>query len=162
MPTVPTEQLRRECNTRDQGHQGNYFTDSPKLATVCWRRKEGCRPCKSLSERRREVRGKGEKHQRERAQRRQRQEPRGRGGQRPQREERERWVHNTPRQKPSREVRGEAHSHDDFSWCWDFNRLRWSGRERWRKLGAFFFFFFSFSFFYVMYSLLSTRNSKER
>jgi len=34
-PTVPTEQLRRECNTREQGHQGNYFTDSPKLATVC-------------------------------------------------------------------------------------------------------------------------------
>jgi len=33
-PTVPTEQLRRECNTREQGHQGNYFTDSPKLATV--------------------------------------------------------------------------------------------------------------------------------
>jgi len=28
-PTVPTEQLRRECNTREQGHQGNYFTDSP-------------------------------------------------------------------------------------------------------------------------------------
>jgi len=34
MPTVPTEQLRRECNTREQGHQGNYFTDSPRLATV--------------------------------------------------------------------------------------------------------------------------------
>jgi len=31
MPTVPTEQLRRECNTREQGHQGNYFTDSPRL-----------------------------------------------------------------------------------------------------------------------------------
>ena len=27
-------QLRRECNTREQGHQGNYFTDSPKLATM--------------------------------------------------------------------------------------------------------------------------------
>ena len=35
MPTVPILQLRRECNTREQGHQGNYFTDSPKLATVC-------------------------------------------------------------------------------------------------------------------------------
>ena len=35
MPTVPILQLRRECNTRDQGHQGNYFTDSPQLATVC-------------------------------------------------------------------------------------------------------------------------------
>jgi len=34
-PTVPTKHLRRECNTREQGHQGNYFTDSPKLATVC-------------------------------------------------------------------------------------------------------------------------------
>jgi len=34
-PTVPILQLRRECNTREQGHQGNYFTDSPKLATVC-------------------------------------------------------------------------------------------------------------------------------
>jgi len=34
MPTGPTERLRRECNTREQGHQGNYFTDSPKLATV--------------------------------------------------------------------------------------------------------------------------------
>jgi len=33
--TVPTERLRRECNTREHGHQGNYFTDSPKLATVC-------------------------------------------------------------------------------------------------------------------------------
>ena len=32
--TVPTEQLRRECNTREQGQQGNYFTDSPRLATV--------------------------------------------------------------------------------------------------------------------------------
>jgi len=35
MPTAPREQLRRECNTREQGHQGNYFTDSPKLATMC-------------------------------------------------------------------------------------------------------------------------------
>jgi len=35
MPTVLILQLRRECNTREQGHQGNYFTDSPKLATVC-------------------------------------------------------------------------------------------------------------------------------
>jgi len=35
MPTVLNLQLRRECNTRDQGDQGNYFTDSPKLATVC-------------------------------------------------------------------------------------------------------------------------------
>jgi len=34
MPTVPILQLRRECNTREQGHQGNYYTDSPKLATV--------------------------------------------------------------------------------------------------------------------------------
>ena len=34
MPTEPTERLRRECNTREQGHRGNYFTDSPKLATV--------------------------------------------------------------------------------------------------------------------------------
>jgi len=34
MPTVPTERLTRECNTREQGHQGNYFTDSPELATV--------------------------------------------------------------------------------------------------------------------------------
>ena len=33
-PTVPTEQLRRECKLREQGHQGNYFTDNPKLATV--------------------------------------------------------------------------------------------------------------------------------
>jgi len=31
MLTVPTEQPRRECNTREQGHQGNYFTDSPRL-----------------------------------------------------------------------------------------------------------------------------------
>jgi len=30
-PTVPTEQLRRESNTREQGHQGYYFTDNPKL-----------------------------------------------------------------------------------------------------------------------------------
>jgi len=58
-PTVPILHLRRECNTREQGQQGNYFTDSPKLATVCWRRKEGCRPCKTLSETRREVWGKG-------------------------------------------------------------------------------------------------------
>jgi len=35
MPSVPTEQLRRACNTREQCHQGNYFTDSPKLATAC-------------------------------------------------------------------------------------------------------------------------------
>ena len=34
-PTVLTEHLRRECNTGEQGHQGNYLTDSPKLATVC-------------------------------------------------------------------------------------------------------------------------------
>ena len=34
-PTVPTEQLRRECSTREQGHQGDYFTDSPRLATAC-------------------------------------------------------------------------------------------------------------------------------
>jgi len=36
MPTVPTERLERECNTREPGHQGNYyyFTDSLKLATV--------------------------------------------------------------------------------------------------------------------------------
>jgi len=68
MPTtVRTEQLRRECNTRDQGHQGNYFTDSPKLATPCWQWREGCRQCKSLSETRREGRGKGEKHQLKRA-----------------------------------------------------------------------------------------------
>ena len=33
-PTVLTEQLRRECNTREQSHQGNYFTDSPKLGTM--------------------------------------------------------------------------------------------------------------------------------
>jgi len=33
-PTEPTEQLRRECNTREQGHQGNYFSDSPRLATA--------------------------------------------------------------------------------------------------------------------------------
>ena len=58
-PTVPTKQLRRECNTREQGHQGNYFTDSARLATACSRGKEGCRPCKTLSETRREVRGKG-------------------------------------------------------------------------------------------------------
>ena len=31
LPTVLTEQLRRECNTRAQGNQGNYFTDSPRL-----------------------------------------------------------------------------------------------------------------------------------
>jgi len=31
LPTVPTEQLRRECNTREQGHQGSYFTDSQRL-----------------------------------------------------------------------------------------------------------------------------------
>jgi len=35
MPTLPILQLRRECNTREQGHQGTYFTDSPKLATLC-------------------------------------------------------------------------------------------------------------------------------
>jgi len=34
MPTVPTEYLMREYNSREQGHQGNYFTDSPKLAAV--------------------------------------------------------------------------------------------------------------------------------
>jgi len=34
MPTVLIVQLRRECNTREQGHQGNYFTDSLKLATL--------------------------------------------------------------------------------------------------------------------------------
>ena len=39
MPTVLTEQLRRECNTREQGHQGNYFTDSLRLATACCRGK---------------------------------------------------------------------------------------------------------------------------
>jgi len=33
-PTVPTEQLRRECNTREQGHRGNCFTDSPRLVTA--------------------------------------------------------------------------------------------------------------------------------
>jgi len=31
--TVPTEQPRREYNTREQGHKGNYFTHSRKLAT---------------------------------------------------------------------------------------------------------------------------------
>ena len=31
IPTVPTEQPRRECTTREQGHQGNYLTDSPRL-----------------------------------------------------------------------------------------------------------------------------------
>jgi len=67
MPTVPTEQLRRECNTREQGHQGNYFTDSQRLASAYWRWKEGCRPCKPLSEMCGEVRGKGEKHQRKHA-----------------------------------------------------------------------------------------------
>jgi len=35
MPTVPTEQLRRECHTGEQGHQRNYFTKSVKLATAC-------------------------------------------------------------------------------------------------------------------------------
>jgi len=35
MPTVPSEQRRRECNTTEHGHQGNYFTDSPKLGTGC-------------------------------------------------------------------------------------------------------------------------------
>jgi len=35
MLTMQTEQLRRKCNTREQGHQGNYFTDSPKLGSVC-------------------------------------------------------------------------------------------------------------------------------
>ena len=34
MPIVLTEQLRRECNTRGQGHQGNYLTDSQNVATV--------------------------------------------------------------------------------------------------------------------------------
>jgi len=34
MLTVPILHLRWECNTREQGHQGNYFTDSLKLATV--------------------------------------------------------------------------------------------------------------------------------
>ena len=33
MPTVPTLQPRRECNAREQGHQGNYFTNSSKIAT---------------------------------------------------------------------------------------------------------------------------------
>jgi len=42
IPTVPTEQLRREANIREQGHQSNYFTDSPKQATVCSRWREGC------------------------------------------------------------------------------------------------------------------------
>ena len=35
MTSLLTEQLRRECNTREQGHQGNYLTDSLKPATVC-------------------------------------------------------------------------------------------------------------------------------
>jgi len=35
MRTIPTKQLRRECNTREQDHQGNYFTDSPRLVTAC-------------------------------------------------------------------------------------------------------------------------------
>jgi len=35
MTTVPTQQLNRECNTTEQGHQVNYFTNSPKLATMC-------------------------------------------------------------------------------------------------------------------------------
>ena len=35
MPTVRTEQPRSECNSKEQGHQGNYFTDSPKLAPAC-------------------------------------------------------------------------------------------------------------------------------
>jgi len=30
-PTVPTAYRRRECNTREQGHQGYYFTDNSKL-----------------------------------------------------------------------------------------------------------------------------------
>jgi len=34
MPTIVTRQLRGEYNTREQGHQSNYFTDSSKLATV--------------------------------------------------------------------------------------------------------------------------------
>jgi len=33
--TVPTDQLRREFNTREQGPQGNYFTDRPNLGTLC-------------------------------------------------------------------------------------------------------------------------------
>jgi len=32
--TVPTEHVRRECNTREQGHQGYYFTDNSNLVTV--------------------------------------------------------------------------------------------------------------------------------
>jgi len=42
IPTILTKQLRRECNIREQGHQGNSFTDSPKQATVCSRQREGC------------------------------------------------------------------------------------------------------------------------
>jgi len=35
MLTIPTEHIRREYNIREEGHQGNYFMDSPKLGTVC-------------------------------------------------------------------------------------------------------------------------------
>jgi len=49
--------------------------------------------------------------------RRQNQECGGRGGQRPQREESERRVRDTPRQKPSRETRGGGHCHDDLLLC---------------------------------------------
>jgi len=34
MPTVRNEQLPSECDTREQGHQGNYFGDRPKPWTV--------------------------------------------------------------------------------------------------------------------------------
>ena len=33
-PTLQTEQLNRECNTREQEHQVNYLTNSSKLAGV--------------------------------------------------------------------------------------------------------------------------------
>ena len=51
-------------------------------------------------------------------------------------------MRNTPRQKPSGEAGGGGHSDDDFSCYGDFNRWRWSGRERCKKIWAFFIFFY--------------------
>ena len=30
-PTVPNNDARRKCNTRQQGHRGHYFDDYPRL-----------------------------------------------------------------------------------------------------------------------------------
>jgi len=89
VPTVPTEHLRRECNTREPGHQGSYLTDNSELRPCV---DDGGGLADSANHHPRRVAKCGVRGKNANARvnkRRQNQEPRGRGGQRPQREETE-------------------------------------------------------------------------